>query len=291
MKCFACDAESQITNGLFKCNECDLTLSLADSIWESDDSETIFFDEEDHNDLFKVEDSSFWFRNRNKVILKVLKKFCPSGNLWDIGGGNGYVTKFLQEAGYPAILIEPSSQAIQNAKRRKVKNIIKGSLYSINVKPESIKNCALFDVLEHFDKPEIMIQKISLLLPPSGKLYITVPAHNLLWSQIDEYSYHYNRFNRKTLNKLLNAHGFKEIYSSYFFSFLFIPMLILRVLPYKIFSRKKRKDLFDREVKKHNKFAETIIKRICRVERKVLEFTRLPLGTSLIAVYEKVDTQ
>ena len=44
------------------------------------------------NELWaEIEEHSFWFNHRNRVITTGIKNFPPPGTIFDIGGGNGFV--------------------------------------------------------------------------------------------------------------------------------------------------------------------------------------------------------
>ena len=68
----------------------------------------------------------------------------------------------------------------------------------------------------------------------SGKLFLTVPAFNFLWSTIDQESGHFRRYTRGSLEKSVTSAGFKIIQSSYFFTYLIPAMILL--------GRKKKDD-------------------------------------------------
>jgi hypothetical protein len=51
-----------------------------------------------------VEDSSYWFGHRNARIVELVRQFPPNGLIFDIGGGNGFVAKGLEEAGFATVV-------------------------------------------------------------------------------------------------------------------------------------------------------------------------------------------
>ena len=60
-------------------------------------------------EIAKAVESSWWYRVRNEIIVKNLRRRGISGTLWDVGSGTGVVTAALVAAGIPAIAIEPST--------------------------------------------------------------------------------------------------------------------------------------------------------------------------------------
>ena len=59
--------------------------------------------------LHQIEESSFWFKHRNACIEAAVKCHPPrsGGPIFDVGGGNGFVTLGLIRAGFETVLVEP----------------------------------------------------------------------------------------------------------------------------------------------------------------------------------------
>src|SRR6516165_2365766 len=71
-----------------------------------------------------VEDRSFWFRHRNRVIAEFVNRFHRRGMFLDVGGGNGYVAQALIAAGTHCVLIEPGVDGALAAYARGVDPVI-----------------------------------------------------------------------------------------------------------------------------------------------------------------------
>ena len=97
-----------------------------------------------------------------------------------------------------------------------------------------MSNIGIFDVLEHIEGPNEFLNTLNDLLIKDGRLFITVPAFNSLWSAEDVHAGHYKRYRIKELESMLIGNGFEVLFSTYFFSFLFLPVLFLRAIPSKI---------------------------------------------------------
>jgi len=65
-------------------------------IWYSSISSKLSYPDEYHDDFFELEESSFWFRHRNNYLISVIKKYSKGDCFFDIGGGNGFVAKGLE---------------------------------------------------------------------------------------------------------------------------------------------------------------------------------------------------
>lgn len=183
---------------------------------------------------FAIEDSSFWFRHRNNCILYALKSFPPRGTFFDIGGGNGYVARAIQDAGIEVVLVEPGAVGARNAKKRGIRQIVQATLDDAQFKAETIPSVGLFDVVEHIEDDRSFLESLYQLLCPNGRVYLTVPAFQVLWSSEDIYAGHRRRYTLRGVTNLLLESGYKIDFATYFFGFLPIPILLARAFPYRL---------------------------------------------------------
>ena len=188
-----------------------------DGIWYSESSEKLSYPQHGHDSCYLVEDNSFWFKHRNNCIVSVVKSYPPriGGAIFDIGGGNGYVSLGLTEAGFETVLVEPGNAGVMNAKTRGLKNIICATTGSAKFKRESLSAVGLFDVVEHIENDVLFLQEIHGLLEKNSFLYLTVPAYSLLWSNDDVTAGHYRRYKLSEINKVLELAGYSIEYSTY----------------------------------------------------------------------------
>ncbi len=192
------------------------------------------------NDLcFEVEDRSFWFCHRNDCILELLKQFPPGGIVYDIGGGNGFVAKALEDKGFQTVLVEPGQSGIDNARKRGLKNMIYARLEDLDPQFHSLPAVGLFDVLEHIENPAEFLKILSSVMIPGGMLYITVPDFGFLWSHEDVFARHFRRYSLKNIKRVLIENGFTIEYAAYFFLLLPVFIFLLRVIPYRVGFRKR----------------------------------------------------
>lgn len=218
-------------------------------IWFSKKRSHISYPEDGNLRCFAVEDSSFWFKHRNKCIIESMRLFPPEGAVFDIGAGNGYVSLAMKNAGLNTIVIEPGIQGALNARDRGLSPVICSTLEGAGFKDHLIPAVGLFDLLEHIKDDIGFLKTIKDLLILSGRLYITVPAYNFLWSVEDDHAGHYRRYTTKSLSIKLKAIGFKIEFSTYIFGLLSIPIFIFRSIP-TIFGFKTTCD-FRRTRKEH----------------------------------------
>lgn len=254
-------------------------------------AETIHYPDERRDICFDLEEKSFWFTYRNYYILSILKHFRPDGKMLDVGGGNGFVSKFLNDSGIETILMEPGLKGCINAKERGVRDVVCSRAEAPAILPGSIGGIGLFDVLEHITDDACILKTLSSLLTDKGKIYITVPAYSWLWNMHDDMARHQRRYASKELEDLLKKNGYEVLYMSYFFSFLLPPVLLLRRLPY-VFGMGKNKRISGTEDKKMHGVGlpaqiKKIIENLSFREIRKIPHGKIWFGTSLIAVARK----
>jgi SAM-dependent methyltransferase len=203
-------------------------------IWSVRKVSKVSYPDEGNASCLAIEDTSFWFRHRNNCILEVIKQLPPATPFFDVGGGNGYVAKALQDAGLEVVVVEPGSTGALSARRRGVQHVIHASLEDAGFLPGVLPSVGLFDVLEHVEDDFAYIRSIRNYLRPGGTVYITVPAFEWLWSQEDVFAGHYRRYTRRSLSRVLKEAGLQVKFVTCFFSILPLPILIFRSLPHRL---------------------------------------------------------
>lgn len=262
-------------------------------ISEEDKPDTAF-EEETQDKLFSVEDVSWWFQYRGKIILSLMNKFFLKDKFTlDIGAGNGYTSACAAHVGYRIGIIEPSISACRHAQKRGLSPILCGAVTEESILDNSIDQAIMLDCLEHIENDDGMLQMLSRKIKKGGILLITVPAFMSLWSSEDESAGHYRRYRCVELEKKVTAAGFKVLQSSYFMSFLYIPIFVIRVWMERLGLIKKSSERSQTEQEQisqkqfiaHGKFTNTVLNWFEHMERRRLESNRkIHVGSSVILV-------
>jgi SAM-dependent methyltransferase len=225
----------------------------ADGEWRSKSLSTVSYPEWGNRACFDVEDSSFWFRHRNACILEAISQYPPGGPFFDIGGGNGFVAKAMQDAGLEVVLVEPGVAGTANARRRGIQHVVRATLEDAGFIPGSLPAIGVFDVVEHMEDDHKFLDAIRIHLSSHGRIYLTVPAYQALWSVADIAAGHYRRYSRRTLRKLLERVGFEVEFATGFFQFLPPAVFAIRVIPYRLGwkTRPQVQDVDTKMVRQH----------------------------------------
>jgi SAM-dependent methyltransferase len=184
-------------------------------------------------ELAELEAGNFWFRARNKLILWALNQYSPNlKSFLEIGCGTGFVISAISIRFPEARLFgsEYLEEGLVYARQR-----LPGAEFTqmdarcIPYKSE-LDSIGAFDVLEHIEEDEVVLQQIYKALKPGGILFMTVPQHPWLWSVVDEYACHVRRYQAKELHQKVCMAGFEVIRSTSFVSTLLPAMYLSRVM-------------------------------------------------------------
>jgi 2-polyprenyl-3-methyl-5-hydroxy-6-metoxy-1,4-benzoquinol methylase len=263
-----------------------------DGIWHArHKSEAVAYPEAGNEGCQMIEDGSFWFQHRNAAIVNALKLFPPPGQIFDVGGGNGYVALGIQQAGFQVGLVEPGPNGARNAVKRGVQSVICATLQEANFRSGSIPAIGIFDVLEHIEDELGFLRTIHSLLQEQGRIYISVPAYQFLWSEEDAFTKHYRRYTLSSLSRILDQTGFRCDYRSYIFSFLPVPIFLTRTLPgiLKI-KRAGKLSRYQNEHQPKSSITSGLLAFLLKQELKVLRSgVRIPFGGSCLVVARRSD--
>lgn len=143
---------------------------------------------------------------------------------------------------------------------------------------------AMYDVLEHLENEISSLKNIHKALRKNGILMITVPAYMFLWSKHDEMVHHKRRYTREDLVRLVASQGYQVERSSYFNTWLFPPIALVRLI-----RRMCKSDVHHQEDKLANPadWINRILYRVFASEKYLLKLSNLPFGVSILLVARK----
>ncbi len=263
-----------------------------DGIYYTEDSRQVSYPEAGHDRCFDVEDDSFWFQHRNRIIRLFADEYGVDKTFVDIGGGNGCVADFLQRSGYDVILLEPGYHGAANGRKRGVKRVICGALQDVTFTGKGLTQAGMFDVVEHIEDDRSFMRSVCDAMPVGGMLLITVPAYQGLWSYHDVEAGHYRRHDRRSLLRLCTEAGFTVEHSTYFFAPLVVPIWLQKTLPTKLGLAKADAGRGNQRTARQLKGSPGLLGKAV-AKALDLEFSRLaagktiPIGSSLLAVARK----
>lgn len=178
--------------------------------------------------LVRVEETSFWFVNRARLIARLLRRHFPHARtMLEIGCGTGSVLLALQRAA-PELRLTGSElhpEGLAFARRRLGDGV---ALMQMDARAiparEQFDVIGAFDVIEHIPEDEAVLRAMHAALKPGGGAIVAVPQHPWLWSAFDDAAHHQRRYRRGELEAKLRGAGF-EILASTSFNAVLLPLM------------------------------------------------------------------
>ncbi len=189
------------------------------------------YDSEIFDELRRVEDRSWWFRTRNRLILHAIASVFPRArSVLEIGCGTGHVLQALSRAGYKVTGSELFPRGIVHARAR----VPEAGFLQFDARDIPFRGefdvVAAFDVLEHIPEDERVIEQMTLAAKPGGGLLITVPQHPWMWSKADDHARHQRRYTRAELLQKLRTAGLEPVLVTSFVTLALPAMAAARLL-------------------------------------------------------------
>ena len=222
----------------------------------------------------------WWFRSKAALVATALRRTATPrperGWLVDLGGGAGGVTAML---GWPpdrVAVLEGNAALAGQARRVHGLTAVRTSVHEVPLAEGAAEVVCLLDVIEHLHEPRRALRDAARVLAPDGRLVVTVPAHQWLWSAADEQLGHVRRYTRRTLRADLAAAGFEPGLITHVFSWLVPPVWLKR----KLASGGGAELGLDQT----SPAIDTAAMALTLAERTVVGRVSLPVGTSILCV-------
>jgi SAM-dependent methyltransferase len=235
---------------------------------------------------FRLEQDHWWWVGRRNIVLHLLDREIARDprltgplRLLDVGTGGGGILPFLSKYG-EVVAVDPAPAAVAAASARSF-DVRQGGLPADLPFGNSDKFDVItaLDVIEHVEQDVESLQTIRALLRPHGRLIVTVPAFQFMWSGHDVINEHKRRYTKPELRAKLERAGFQVRLISYCNSALFLPIAAIRLARRKLSREEARTDLGVVPGP-----ANALLRGLFGMERHIISKMPLPFGVSLVAV-------
>jgi len=248
------------------------------------------------------EDQHWWFASRTRAILAYLDRCLEPGTdrrILDVGCGAANMTHHLRHYGQ-VVGVDNNPRPLEIARQRGLEAYL-GRAGDLPFDDGEFDLVALLDTVEHVPDEAQVFEECHRVLrdpqaaegEPGGKLLVTVPAFMSLWSHNDVINMHQRRYTAPELRGKLECHGFRVLRISYnnFFVFPLAAALILlrrgRAEP-ELASPHIDEDVYQVEMEPTPPALNAMLGAVGRLEAALLRHVSLPVGTSIIAIAERV---
>ncbi|MBV6622803.1 MAG: class I SAM-dependent methyltransferase [Rivularia sp. (in: Bacteria)] len=233
-----------------------------------------------------VEDKHWWFVARRQIIQQVIcgLNLPKNAQILEAGCGTGGNLQMLSRHGNVSAM-ELDEIACQLANQRQITQVKRGHLPDKIPFNSSYDLILILDVIEHLDDDLSALEALYYKLKPGGYLLVTVPAYQFLWSEHDEINHHKRRYRLKNLKNLVEKANYQVNYTSYFNTFLFPLIAMVRSLAKLLPKQNKHQPSSDLVVP--SKLVNKFLKWLFASERYLLDKFSLPFGVSILLLAKK----
>ena len=233
-----------------------------------------------YRQMAELDQRHWWYRARRAVLADLIRREAmppPKARILEIGCGTGHNLEMLASFGeVDAVELDEEARAV--AEQRLGRTVMNAPLPELGgVGARTYDLIAALDVIEHIDDDAAALAAIAGKLKPGGKLLMTVPAHQWMWSAHDVVNHHKRRYSKAALKRLIEGSPLKLRKLGYFNSLLF-PLAVAE----RGASKLRGKDSAD--VKLPPKPLNRTLEAVFAAERHLVGRLPLPPGLSLFAV-------
>jgi SAM-dependent methyltransferase len=238
---------------------------------------------------YRHEDHHWWFRWRYEMIIQLIRelKLGPAPRILDAGCGTGQMLKHLETVGI-AYGIDSSPQAVSFAHSRGVQRLVRGSINAIPFPSNTFDCVVALDVIEHVEDDLGILKSLHEVVKSDGRLVVTVPAFQSLWSQHDVINHHKRRYSAAHLRRVIEQSGFAIERITYCNTALCVPVFAARKFKNVAHDLRAEHGHGDEEVKsdlaEYPRFVNEALFRVMHFETRLMHRVNLPFGVSVLAV-------
>jgi len=223
----------------------------------------------------------WWYRGRRRIVRAVLDEveLPHRSSILDAGCGSGRTLDELRAYGVTSGLdASPAAVAVARARGHDVRL---GAIETAPYAAASFDLVTCLDVIEHTPDDRRTLRELRRLCRPGGKLLVTVPAYQSLWSPHDVANQHYRRYTAQRLRAAAREAGWELVRDSYFNSVLLAPAAAVRIA-----QRARRDGTHRSDLRLTPSWLDAALELPLRLEAGALRAgVRLPAGLSLLAVF------
>ena len=171
----------------------------------------------------------WWWRVRERILLEKIRRILRrvrNPRILDVGCGRGCFFDALQPFGHVEG-IESDLPAVEHSGRWRDR-IVVGELDDSYRPTAPFDLILLLDVLEHVRDPDQLLLQAARHLTTAGRILVTVPAFQWLWTAHDDLNHHVARYTADELRRVFDRANLVAVEAGYMFQSLVLAKLLVR---------------------------------------------------------------
>lgn len=191
-------------------------------------------EKEQYEILFRVEEAHWWYLGMRAIVASLLERHLDANRrhrILDAGCGTGGMSSYLGRFG-SVVGLDGSLEALCLAKKRRLRDLVLGSVEQVPFESDSFDLVTSFDVIYHraVKDDRRALAEFYRVLAPGGHLVIRVPAYDWLRAPHDLAVHTRHRYTRGELARRLEDAGLRLRTLTYVNSLLFPLATLVRLM-------------------------------------------------------------
>ncbi|MBC8182067.1 class I SAM-dependent methyltransferase [candidate division KSB1 bacterium] len=243
-----------------------------------------------------VKEADVWVKiQRNKLRYQLIHRYKKGGSVYDVGVGFGHFILTGKQLGHEVYGVELSKANVDFVRNDLNLDVEYKNFLDVS-EDKKYDIVTLWDVLEHIDAGDKIIEKASRIIKDGGFLFLQIPQIDSFFAKLFNGTWwamgldHVNYFSKKTIKQLLSKYGFRtrKIKSSIelknIYNYVIMPKLKRRKKKAVPINAAERQKAFNKLTKKPRVLLWLLVK-LHNIIYKTASFLRI--GDEMIVVAEK----
>jgi ubiquinone/menaquinone biosynthesis C-methylase UbiE len=238
---------------------------------------------EEYERMYRLEDSYWWFVGRHhlaQTFLRARYGARSSLTILDIGCGTGAMSQKLAPWG-TVVSADFSPLALSFSRRRGLSRLCAADAMRLPFHDASFDLVVALDILEHVPDDAAALREFRRVLKPGGRVLVTVPAYQSLWSGHDVALMHFRRYVVRQVKERFTAANLRIERLSYAMTLLFPVAWLVR----RVFTRKNAEP--KASLIPVPGFLNRLLYGVVAGENALVRRIRLPFGLTVFCMAER----
>jgi SAM-dependent methyltransferase len=230
--------------------------------------------------LEEIEEDHWWFVGKRHLLRSLLGDSHAGERVLDLGCGTGGILRDLMPD-CRCYGMDRSELGLRICRDRGSTSLTRGDLREIPFRSGSFDTVLMMDVIEHLDDDEGFLRRAAELLADGGRIVVSAPAFQWLWSQHDETFQHRRRYTARSLARVIRRAGLVPERLTYTNFAVFPVAAVWRTL--------SRRTGLARIAPRHDfwpvpRWLNALLAKVYAFEGWVLRRLNLPVGVSVVCI-------